>query len=303
MTSQRAPLYLAGQTGCGKTAVALAIAKQLGAVEIINADAYQVYRGIEILSAAPSAAEREQCPHHLFGVLDPQEECDAASFSKMAKAAIEEVSKRAVPLVVGGSGLYLKAITHGLAPTPRAEPALREKLDQRSLESLIGEYESLDPEGAAQTNLKNRRYVTRNLEICLLSGSPASEIKKEWENNAPELEAAYLFRDREIIYERINQRTHAMIDAGAIAEIAALPSLSATAAKAIGIREIKSHLAGELTRDEMIEQIQQITRRYAKRQASWFKRESAFRRIEISSTESPAETASRILSELERTRP
>ncbi|MDA7921977.1 tRNA (adenosine(37)-N6)-dimethylallyltransferase MiaA [Verrucomicrobiales bacterium] len=303
MTSQHAPIYLAGQTGCGKTAVALEIAKQLGGVEIINADAYQVYRGIEILSAAPSAGEQEQCPHHLFGILGPDEECDAATFAKMAKAAIEKVSNRAVPLVVGGSGLYLKAITHGLAPTPKSEPELREKLDKRSLESLIEEYERLDPDGAAQTNLKNRRYVTRNLEICLLSGRSASEIKKEWENNAPELDAAYLFRDREIIYERINQRTHAMIAAGAIAEIAALPNFSATAAKAIGIREIKAHLAGEITRNEMIEQIQQITRRYAKRQASWFKRESAFQRVEISTTESPAETASRILSELERTRP
>ncbi len=303
MTPPHAPLYLAGQTGCGKTAVALEIARQLGAAEIINADAYQVYRGLEILSAAPSAAERNQCPHHLFGVLAPDEECDAASFAKMARSAIEDVSHRAVPLVVGGSGLYLKAITHGLAPTPKADPQLRETLDRRSLESLIEEYEALDPEGAAQTNLKNRRYVTRNLEICLLSGRPASELKNEWQDNAPELDAVYLFREREVIYERINQRTHVMIAEGAVAEIAALTELSQTAAKAIGIREIKAHLAGEITGEEMIEQIQLITRRYAKRQASWFKREPAFRRIEISPAESPADTATRILAELGRTRP
>ncbi len=303
MNSQDTPLYLAGQTGCGKTAVALEIAKQLGAVEIINADAYQVYRKIETLSAAPDAAEREQCPHHLFGILDPNEECDAASFAKMARAAIADVASRATPLVVGGSGLYLKAITHGLAPTPKSDPALREKLEERPIEALIEEYETLDPEGAARTNLKNRRYVIRNLEICLLSGQPASMLKKEWENNAPELDAVYLFREREVIYERINQRTHAMIEAGVIDEIAALTDLSQTAAKAIGIREIKAHLAGEITREEMIAQIQQTTRRYAKRQASWFKREPAFLRIEISDAESPAETAGRILTELGRTRP
>ncbi|MDF1738131.1 MAG: tRNA (adenosine(37)-N6)-dimethylallyltransferase MiaA [Verrucomicrobiales bacterium] len=303
MITPRPPIYLAGQTGCGKTAVALEIARQLGAVEIINADAYQVYRGLEILSAAPDADEREQCPHHLFGILDPGEECDAATFANLARTAIAEVATRATPLLVGGSGLYLKAITHGLAPTPKSDPILREKLDQRTLESLIEEYEALDPGGAAQTNLKNRRYVTRNLEISLLSGQPASQLKKEWENNAPELDAVYLFRDREVIYDRINRRTHAMMDAGVIDEIAALSDLSATAAKAIGIREIKAHLAGELSREEMIEQIQQTTRRYAKRQASWFKRETAFRRIEISNDESPAETAGRILGELGRTRP
>ena len=303
MSTPEKPLYLAGQTGCGKTAVALEIARQLRAVEIINADAYQVYRGLEILSAAPDAGEREQCPHHLFGILDPNEECDAATFAKLARTTIAEVATRAIPLVVGGSGLYLKAITHGLAPTPKSDPVLREKLDQRSLESLIEEYEALDADGAAQTNLKNRRYVTRNLEICLLSGQPASRLKQEWEDNAPELDAVYLFRDREVIYDRINRRTHTMVDAGVIDEIDALADLSPTAAKAIGIREIKAHLAGELSREEMIEQIQQTTRRYAKRQASWFKRETAFRRIEISNGESPAETAGRILIELGRTRP
>jgi len=303
MITLHAPLYLAGQTGCGKTAVAMELANQLGIAEIINADAYQVYRGIEILSAAPSPEEQAKCPHHLFGVLAPDEECDAASFARLARTAIDEVSSRAIPILVGGSGLYLKAITHGLAPTPKADPELRELLDQRTLKSLIEEYADLDPDGAAQTNLKNRRYVTRNLEICLLSGRPASELKQEWKDDAPQLDAVYLFREREEIYDRINRRTHAMVEAGVVAEIAAQTNLSQTAAKAIGVREIQAHLAGDLSREEMIEQIQQTTRRYAKRQASWFKREAVFRRIEITQTASPAETAARILSELGRTRP
>lgn len=303
MITQHAPLYLAGQTGCGKTAVALEIAKQLGAVEIINADAYQVYCGMDTLSAAPTPEELALCPHHLFGILDPGQECDAASFAKLARTAIEEVSTRAIPLVVGGSGLYLKAITHGLAPTPKADPQLRETLDQRSFDSLIEEYTKLDPDGAAKTNLKNRRYVTRNLEICILSGGPASELKQEWENNAPDIDAVYLFRDREVIYDRINQRTLTMIENGVLEEVGALPTLSKTAAKAIGVREIQSHLAGELTLEAMTEQIQQITRRYAKRQGSWFKRETVFRRIEICSADSPSETAQQVIAELGRTLP
>src|SRR5690606_1102779 len=121
------PLYLAGQTGSGKTAIALELARQLAPVEIINADAFQIYRGLEILSAAPPPEDRALIPHHLFGELPVTDECDAAGFARLARAKIAEVALRAIPLVVGGSGLYLKAITHGLAPTPKGDPNLREE--------------------------------------------------------------------------------------------------------------------------------------------------------------------------------
>ena len=288
------PLYLAGQTGSGKTAIALALARQLAPAEIINADAFQIYRGLEILSAAPSAEERTARPHHLFGELPVTAEFDAASFARLAKEKIAEVATRAVPLVVGGSGLYLKAITHGLAPTPKGDPALRGELETLSLDALVDRYRALDPEGAVQTNLLNRRYVTRNLEICLLTGKPASRLKSEWAENAPEIRAVYLHREREETYTRINRRTLTMFENGVIAEVAALGELSTTAEKAIGLREIRSHLAGETDLPSCIETIRQMTRRYAKRQASWFKRETAFHRLEISSNEEPATTAARI---------
>jgi tRNA dimethylallyltransferase len=289
------PLYLAGPTGCGKTSVALQLVALLPAVEIINADAYQIYRGMECLSAAPSDEERSHCPHHLFGVLDPSEECDAATFSRIAKAAIADVAARAIPLVVGGSGLYLKAITHGLAPTPKGDPELRASLEARSLEELVAEYTRLDPDGAAQTNLKNRRYVTRNLEICLLTGQPASLLKKEWQDNAPKIRAIYLHREREDLYERINRRTSQMVENGLLEEVARLGSLSLTAEKAIGLREVKALLAGEMDESSCLDQIRQATRRYAKRQESWFKRETAFQTVTISPDESPRLTAARIL--------
>ncbi len=288
------PLYLAGQTGCGKTVVALELARQLAPVEIINADAYQIYRGLEILSAAPSPAERSQCPHHLFGELPASAECDAASFARLAGTKIDEVSARAIPLVVGGSGLYLKAITHGLAPTPKGDAALRSELDRFSLEDLVERYRILDPDGAAKTNLLNRRYVTRNLEICLLTGRPASQLKSEWAENAPAIRAVYLHRDREEIYARVNRRTLTMFENGVVAEVSALGNLSSTAEKAIGLREIRAHLAGALDLPTCIETIRQMTRHYAKRQASWFKRETAFHRLEIAPAEDPARTAARI---------
>jgi tRNA dimethylallyltransferase len=288
------PLYLAGQTGSGKTAIALELVRMLAPVEIINADAFQIYRGLEILSAAPAAEERALCPHHLFGDIPATSECDAASFARLAREMIARVSTRAVPLVVGGSGLYLKAITHGLAPTPKGDPALRSELERLTLDTLVERYESLDPVGAARTNLLNRRYVTRNLEICLLTGRPASQLKSEWAENAPEIRAVYLHRDREETYSRINRRTLAMFENGVVAEVAALGELSTTAEKAIGLREIRAHLSGELDLPNCIAAIQQMTRHYAKRQASWFKRENAFHRLEVTPDESPADTAARI---------
>lgn len=294
MHPPRPPLYLAGQTGSGKTAVALELARRLAPVEIINADAFQVYRGLEILSAAPSEAERALVPHHLFAVLPPTDECDAAGFARLAREKIDEVAARALPLVVGGSGLYLKAITHGLAPTPKGDPALREELAGLPHELLVERYRSLDPEGAARTNLRNRRYVTRNLEICLLTGEPASRLKNEWAENAPVIRAVYLHRDREDLYSRINRRTLAMFENGVLDEVAALGNLSGTAEKAIGLREIRRHLAGEIDLETCIESIRRATRRYAKRQASWFRRETAFHRLQIEPDEEPAVTAARI---------
>lgn len=295
MTAENAPLYLSGQTGSGKTAVALALAEQIGPVEIINADAYQVYSGLEILTAAPSEEDQEIVPHHLFGILDTGSECDAAAFSDLARAKIAEVATRATPLVVGGSGLYLKAITHGLAPTPPGNPELREKLDQHPLEELIAQYRKLDPVGAKKTNLANRRYVTRNLEICILSGRPASEIKSEWQDNQPDINAVYLKREREDIYARINRRTERMFEEGVVEEIAALEELSPTAAKAIGIEEIKALIAGQMDRQSCIETIQKKTRHYAKRQATWFRREAAFRSIEVAADDEAVAVADTIL--------
>jgi len=288
------PLYLAGQTGCGKTAVSLALAELLSPVEIINADAYQIYRGMEILTAAPTGAERRVVPHHLFGILPPEEACDAASFARQTRTTIAEIGPRAIPLVVGGSGLYLKAVTHGLGPTPPGDPALRAELDRLALDALVAWYRRLDPEGAERTDLRNRRYVSRNIEISLLTGEPASQRKDGWRRSNPEIRGVFLRRDRADLRRRILHRTEAMFEAGVIDEVAALAGLSATAEKAIGLREIRSLLAGEIDEDTCRERIVVQTARYAKRQEAWFKREPGFVPIAIAPGESPLEIAVRV---------
>lgn len=294
MATIREPIYLAGPTGSGKTAVALALASRIGPVEIVNADAYQIYRGMEILTATPTPEEMAALPHHLFGFLDPSEKCDAAHFADLARAAIGDVADRATPIVVGGSGLYLKAVTHGLADLPKADPDLRAELDGLSLDEIVARYESADPAGAAATNLKNRRYVTRNLEITLLARRPASEIKNEWAENQPDIRAIYLHREREDLYARIDRRTERMFAYGVIEEVDRIGPISETAEKAIGLREIRALLAGKIQRDTCIAEIQRQTRRYAKRQETWFRRETAFHRLPVAVEESASAVADRI---------
>ncbi|MFT5856182.1 MAG: tRNA dimethylallyltransferase, partial [Verrucomicrobiales bacterium] len=139
MAAEAAAFYIVGPTGTGKSAIAVALAEKCGA-EIINADAYQLYQGLDIVAAKPSAAEQARVPHHLYGVIPTIEAIDAAKFERLGRAAIDSAVARAVlPLVVGGSGLYVKTLTHGLSPLPPSEPALRAELDQKSDEDLIAQ--------------------------------------------------------------------------------------------------------------------------------------------------------------------
>ena len=279
------PIYVCGSTATGKTGVSIALANQLGG-EIVNADAYQVYRGLDTITAAPSAEELSQAPHHLFGILEPTEDFDAQRYIDLAKPVIADIQARGkTPIIVGGSGMYLKFLTHGPSPLPSGDDELRAKLDALSEAELIAQLEKLDPTGAAQTNLKNRRYVTRALEICILSGEPMSELKTDWEQSNEETEkhlrGILLEWDRDELRERIKIRTQRMMDSGAIEEVKAHETLSKTCEKAIGVRDIQSHLRGEITRDRCQELIYFATCQYAKRQRTWFSKEKWIKHIDM----------------------
>lgn len=271
-------LYICGPTASGKSALALEIAEREDG-EIVNADAFQLYRGLEILSAAPAAADKARVPHHLYGVLDPTETSDAQRYVSLATPVIRDIQSRGkLPIVTGGSGLYLKFLTHGASPLPTGDPAMRAEMDARPLEELAAELSALDPEEAARTNLKNRRYVSRALEICRLTGNKASTLRDQWQAATREREAALrgfvIRRERPDLHARIALRTRAMLDGGAIGEVAALGDVSATCVKAIGFREIRSLLDGEIDRPACEEFINAATRQYAKRQETWFRREN-----------------------------
>jgi tRNA dimethylallyltransferase len=272
-----APFYICGPTASGKSSLALRMAAELDG-EIVNADAFQLYRGLEIVSAAPSVEERGAVPHHLYGVLEPTDSADAQLYVKLAKPVIAEIQSRGkTPIITGGSGLYLKFLTHGAAPLPTGDAALREQMDARPLEDLVAELESLDPVEASRTALQNRRFVSRALEICILSGQKASDLRDGWERQTAEisskLKGLVIQRTRPDLHARIAKRTRMMLDGGAEEEVAALAEISNNFEKAIGFREIRSLRAGEIDRATCEELINAATRQYAKRQETWFRRE------------------------------
>jgi tRNA dimethylallyltransferase len=274
------PFYVVGPTGSGKSALAIALANRWGG-EIVNADAFQLYQGLDICTAKPTAAEVALAPHHLYGVLAPTELCDAAFFAELAKPVIADIASRgAVPIVVGGSGLYIKALTHGLSPLPSDE-GLRRKLSHLTGVERVAWLLARDPHASTTINLKNDRYVTRALEICLLTGKRQSELRKAWQDRIPDYTGICIAWDRETLHARINQRVHAMVAAGLVKEVGDAAELSATAEKAIGVREIREHVRGRVSLEDAIASIQLATRQYAQRQVKWFRREKGFVPIEM----------------------
>lgn len=268
------PIFILGPTGCGKSRLAVELAEQLGGAEIVSADAYQVYRRMPILTAAPGEELLGRVLHHLIGILEVTENNDAAAHARRASNAIADIQARGHrPIVTGGSGLYVKFISHGISPAPPSDPALRAELAALPLSDAVARLRALDPEGAAHTDLQNPRYVTRNLEIVLLGGKPLSHWQQNWQH-PPAGPGFLLTRDTAELDARIAARAHSMIAQGVIDEVAALGAMSDTASKTLGLREIRAHLSGELSREELEAALALTTRQYAKRQRTWLRRET-----------------------------
>lgn len=277
------PFFLVGPTASGKSALAAALAEKIGG-EVVNADAFQLYQGMDLLTAKPSPQEMARVPHHLYGVVPLSESCDAQRYREMALEVIREIQIRGRwPIVVGGSGLYIKALTHGLAPLPPTDPAVRAQVNAMTADEAREMLLRLDPQAGDNVPLANPRYVSRALEICLLTGQPQSALRQTFSQTQPAGFGVVLQWEREALYERIDQRSLQMLEAGLLAEIAALPPVGETAGKAIGLREMQAHLRGEMSLKDVIESLQQATRRYAKRQTTWFRRETWLQTICLNS--------------------
>jgi len=276
---------IVGATGTGKSALALDLAEALAArgqrAEIVGADAMQLYRGMDIGTAKLSVPERRGIPHHLVDVLDPREEASVARYQEEARAAIEGIEARgAVPILVGGSGLYVSAVLHGFR-FPGTDPAVRARLETELAERgpglLHARLARLDPEAARVIDPANGRRVVRALEVVELTGEPfrpGLAAEAEWWRPTVELG---LRMDPARLAERLDARVAGMWRDGLVAEAAGLRAhgLGTTASRAIGYAQALAQLAGELDEPTAIAQTRGLTRRYARRQRSWFGRSSA----------------------------
>jgi tRNA dimethylallyltransferase len=279
-----AVVAIVGPTAVGKSALAMALAERLGA-EIVSGDALQVYRGFDIGTAKPSVAERARVTHHLVDVLEPTQRFSAGRFATLARATIAEISRRGrSAIVVGGSGLYLRALLEGIAPLPVADPALRAELDRRveaeGLPALRSELERRDRATAARLGAADRQRILRALEVVLSTGRPLSTWIADRPFGLEPLAARRvgLTLPRTLLYDRIEARVRRMIEAGWLEEVRRLLSRGipreAPAFQAIGYAQWVRHLAGELDFEDAFRRIVVDTRRYAKRQETWFRREA-----------------------------
>lgn len=288
---QGAPvLAIVGPTAAGKSELAMELARRFDG-EIVNGDAFQVYRGLDIGTAKPSPAMRAEIPHHLVDVLDPEEPCSAGEFARRARRAIREIGERnRTALVVGGSGLYLRALFEGLSPLPRSRPEIRQGLEARveagELDQLYLELRQCDPETASRLAPRDRQRIVRALEVFALSGEPLSA----WIRRAPAEPPISPLRigltlPRSILYDRIAVRVNHMVERGWVAEVEDLLRRgippSAPAFKAIGYRQMVQHIRGECGLHEAIEDTVRATRRYAKRQVTWFRKEAEIRWLSV----------------------
>ncbi|BDV43013.1 tRNA dimethylallyltransferase [Geotalea uraniireducens] len=278
-------VVIQGPTASGKSELAVRLAEQWNG-EIINADSMQVYRGMDIGTAKPSAELRRRVPHHLLDIVDPDYNFSAADFQARATAAIADIHRRGRrAFVVGGTGLYLKALTRGLVDSPRGEGALRQELEERfdreGGELLLRELALADPATAERLHPNDRVRIVRALEVFLLTGRPFSTFHEEHRFAEEPYECLNLglMVDREVLYRRVEERVEAMLAAGLVNEVRRLlaagysPELKAL--RSIGYKEVCAALAGEYPWEEAVRLIKRDTRRYAKRQLTWFKRETA----------------------------
>ena len=257
--------------------MALQYAQQIGGA-IVNADSAQIYSGIPILSAAPTMEELGLVDHRLYGILDGSEPCSAADWAELAKREIADIhASGRTPILVGGTGLYIRTLLDGIAPVPQIDPVIRQRVRTTAVEENRAKLEALDPEAAARLKPADTARISRALEVILSTGRTLAEWQKQREGGIAgdvELRPLILLPPRAWLYARCDERFEHMFDNGAVGEVQRLivgdlnPNLPIL--RAIGVPAIAAYLGGELTREQAIAAGSQATRRYAKRQYTWF---------------------------------
>jgi tRNA dimethylallyltransferase len=302
------PVFLAGPTAVGKSAIALALAEKIGG-EIISVDSMQVYRGLDIGTAKPSPAERGRVPHHLIDVCDLHEAFDAAQFIRLAEKAVAEILSRGrTPIFCGGTGLYFKAFLEGLGEAPATNAELRAELETAPFAALLHELRERDPAAYEKIDKQNPRRVIRAVEVIRLTGKKFSEQRAEWKSGpskvqSPKSKVFFAFtRPAEDLHRRINVRVDEMFSRGLVAETEQLLQHGLAenkfAMQAIGYRQVVEHLRGERSLAETVELVKIRTRQFAKRQLTWFRRHGHCAWLELKTDETAGETLAKLGAEI-----
>ena len=268
-------ILVLGPTASGKSALAVALAERLGG-EVVSADAFAVYRGMDVGTAKPDLATRARVPHHLIDVLEPGEGCDASRWVALAEAAIADIAARGrLPVVAGGTPLYTKLLVEGISAGPPRDEALRAELSTSDPAMLWAELLRVDPTYAARRHPNDLRRIVRALEVFRLTGKPYSSFHTTDGGRRADLRALQLGLqwDKSVLQARISERTRTMFAAGLIDEVRALRDrLSPEARQAVGYKEVIEHLDGRLPLDGCIAAVELGTRHLAKHQLTWYRR-------------------------------
>ncbi|MCX7927136.1 MAG: tRNA (adenosine(37)-N6)-dimethylallyltransferase MiaA [Candidatus Omnitrophica bacterium] len=273
--------FLVGPTAVGKTTLSISLAQRLNA-EIICCDSMQIYKGMDILTSKPDLKQRHSVKHHLFSIIPVEKEFNVSEYRRLALIKVQEILKRnKVPLFVGGSGLYMSTVVDGIFELNIDSKLLRNQLLEQAKESGIGQlYERLkiiDPEAADKIHPNDLRRIIRALEVYETTGIPISKLQKQRKGLSMEYDIRIvgLTLERIKLYKNINERVEEMFNKGVVSEVRKLlsGSLSLTARKAIGIKEIEDYLNGKLSLEEAKELIKKNTRQYSRRQLTWFRKD------------------------------
>lgn len=272
---------VAGPTASGKTSLGVGIARVING-EVISCDSMQVYRNMAVATAAPGDSEMQGIKHHLIGFLDTDEEYSVARFCSDASDAMRDiVSRGKVPILVGGTGLYMSSFVDNITFSGDGGGEIRrelfERADREGIQSLLFQLTDVDPEYAAKLNINDKKRIIRALELYLSSGITMTEQIARSHDNTPPFDTFMIgitFSDRQKLYDRINKRVDMMVAGGLVEEAyAAYQNKAATAAQAIGHKELFDYFEGKNSLEQCVEKLKMQTRRYAKRQLSWFRRD------------------------------
>jgi len=291
MNKKQTVIAVVGPTASGKTAVGIALAKEYGG-EIVSADSMQIYKGLDITTAKPTQNEMDGIVHHLISEIDPAASFSVAEYVKLAKKRIEEIAEKGkIPILVGGTGLYVSSLIDNISfENQAADAEVRKRLEREALEvgreAMHEKLRKLDPEAAGKIPAANAFRVIRALEVCITTGIPFSRHKEECRSEESLYNACMIgltYEERSELYNRINRRVDEMLENGMLEECKEVyenESLG-TVCQAIGYKELIPFFEGKCTKEECIDKIKQYTRNYAKRQLTWFRRDERINWVKI----------------------